>query len=522
MTAAASPAEDAGKGASPGAAPQAPPHEGVRLAIVVAVVLSAVLEVLDTTIVNVALPHIRSAFGATSDQVTWVLTSYIVASVVMMPLTGFLTRRIGRRRLILTAISGFAVLSVLGGLSWSLASMVAFRLGQGIFGAFLIPLSQSILFDAFPREKRGQAMAMFGLGVVVAPVLGPTLGALLTEYYSWRMVFFVNLPIAGFALLMLAGELPRDTPQKLAIDWTGLGLMALGVGALQFVLDQGEQLDWFASHMLQVSAVIAAIGLVAFVRHALKRGRDSVVDLTLFGDRNFMAATLIISGFAVAMFGGIAILPTFVQGLLGYPVIASGELFIPRGLAGGVSMVLTGAVLVPRVDARLLALAGLALTGVSNLMLGGLTMQADFWSIARPGIVAGLGMGLVFVPLSTLAFDRVSSERQNDASGLYGLTRQLGSSVGIAVVASQVVRQAAIQGQILGTHVTAFNGATAAYLAPLGLSATEPKGLAVLGNLVSQQASLNAYTHVFTALGWLSFALIPLLLLARKPGGAPA
>jgi len=204
----------------------------VRVTIVIAVVLSAVLEVLDSTIINVALPHIKSAFGTTSDQTTWILTSYIVAAVIVMPLTGFMARRFGRRRLILTAIIGFTIFSTLCGFSWSLGSMVGFRLGQGVFGAFLIPLPQSILFDAFSREKRGQAMAMFGLGVVVAPVLGPTIGALLTDYFSWRMVFFVNLPIAAMAFLMLAGELPRDDPEKLRIDWKGLLLMALGIGAL--------------------------------------------------------------------------------------------------------------------------------------------------------------------------------------------------------------------------------------------------------------------------------------------------
>ncbi|QEW24095.1 Multidrug resistance protein B (plasmid) [Paracoccaceae bacterium] len=494
-----------------------PDGQGVRLTIVLGVVMCAVLEVLDSTIVNVALPHIRSAFGATSDQVTWVLTSYIVASVVMMPLTGFLSRRIGRRRLILTAICGFAAMSVLGGLSWSLSSLVMFRLGQGLFGAFLIPLAQSILFDAFPREKRGQAMALFGLGVVVAPVLGPTVGAILTDVYSWRLVFFVNLPIAGFALLLLAGELEADHPRKLAIDRMGLALMALGVGALQFVVDQGEQRDWFASHLIQSAAILSVLALAAFLVHGIRKGQDSVVDLSLFADRNFTVANAVMAGFAVCMFGTIAVLPSFVQGLMDYPVIAAGELFIPRGLAAGVSMVVTGSLLQPRVDARLLALVGLMLTAASNFMMGHLTLQADFRALAMPGVLAGLGMGLVFVPLSTLAFDRIGPERQNDASGIYGLTRQLGSSIGIAVVAAQVVRQTAIQYHLLGQHVTPYSQAAAAYLKPLGLSPTDPQGTAVLGQLVNSQASLAGYDHVFTLLGWLALLLVPLLTFARKP-----
>jgi len=487
----------------------------VKITIVVAVVLSAVLEVLDSTIVNVALPHIKSAFGATTDQTTWILTSYIVAAVVVMPLTGFMARRVGRKRLILTAICGFSVFSVLCGLSWSLGSMVAFRLGQGMFGAFLIPLSQSILFDAFPREKRGQAMAMFGLGVVVAPVLGPTMGALLTDYYSWRMVFFVNLPIAAFALLMLAGELPADAPEDVKIDWTGLALMALGIGALQFVLDQGQTKDWLASHIIQVVMIIALLGGAAFVWRGVTN-RDSIVDLSMFGNRNFAAGNLIIAGFSVSMFGGIAILPLFVQGLLGYPVIEAGYLFIPRGLAAGFSMVLTGAVLVNRFDPRALAVIGLILTAVSNFMTGALNLNADFWQLAWPGVVGGLGMGLVFVPMSTLAFDSIGPDRQNEASGLYGVTRQLGSSIGIAVVSALLVRGIAINTSLLSQHVTPYSGAAHAYLAPLGLTPNSEGGAAILSKEIARQAALMSYTRVFDILGWVAVMLIPLTFVMRR------
>jgi DHA2 family multidrug resistance protein len=494
----------------------------VPIIIVVAVVLSAVLEVLDSTIVNVALPHIKSAFGATTDQTTWILTSYIVSAVVVMPLTGFMARRIGRRRLILTAITGFTVFSALCGLSWSLGSMVAFRMGQGMFGAFLIPLSQSILFDVFPKEKHGQAMAMFGLGVVVAPVLGPTLGALLTDYYSWRMVFFVNLPIAALALLMLAGELPKDDPEQVKIDWTGLILMAIGIGALQYVLDQGESKDWLASRVIQVAAIAAALGGLGFLVHSLSRS-ESIVDLRLFADRNFAAGNAIISGFSVAMFGGIAILPLFVQGLLGYPVIEAGYLFIPRGLAAGLSMVLTGAVLVNRFDPRVLAAIGLVLTAWSNFATGSLNLNASFWQLAWPGVTGGLGMGLVFVPMSTLAFDRIESARQNEASGLYGVTRQLGSSIGIAIVGAMVVRGLAMDTALLTQHVTPYSVQAQTYLAPLGLSPQSAEGLAVLSSEITRQAALMSYSRVFDMLGWVAVALLPILLMMRRPthvGGA--
>jgi len=492
---------------------------GFRVTIVIAVVLSAILEVLDSTIVNVALPHIQAAFGATNDQITWVLTSYIVASVVVMPLTGFLSRRIGRRRLILTAIPGLAVLSMLCGISWGLASLVGFRLGQGLFGAFLIPLSQSILFDSFPRDKRGQAMAMFGLGIIVAPVAGPTLGALLTETFSWRMVFYVNLPMALLALLLITGELPPDKPEKIRTDWIGLGLMALAIGTLQFALDQGGTLDWLSSRVIQVALIVSAVSALFFLVHGLEQGERNIVNLKLFTDRNFTAASLVIAGFVVTMFGTIALQPLFVQNLLGFSVLDAGYMFIPRGLAAGFSMVITGAVLSNRVDGRLLAAAGLVLTGTGNLMLGGLNLNASFWQVAWPGAVSGLGMGLVFVPLSTLAFERISSAHQDEASGLYNVTRQLGSSVGIAAVGGLLTHAVAVNSARLTEHITPYAAAVQSYLHPLGLHPETARGVAVLSGEVARQAALLSYMQVFTLTGWLAFALLPILLLMTRAGG---
>ncbi|GIX15279.1 MAG: hypothetical protein KatS3mg118_3238 [Paracoccaceae bacterium] len=359
-------------------------------------------------------------------------------------------------------------------------------------------------------------MAMFGLGVVVAPVMGPTIGALLTEYYSWRMVFFVNLPVAAMALLLMSGELPEDRPQRVRVDWTGLILLTLAIGALQFMLDQGQQRDWFSSRLIQSAAAISATGFVFFLIHGLSM-REPIVDLRLFADRNFAMGNLVIAGFAVAMFGGIAILPLFVQGLLGYPVLEAGNLFIPRGLAAGFSMVITGAVLVPRVDARLLAAGGLLLTGLGNFMLGRLNLDASFWQLAWPGVVQALGMGLVFVPMSTLAFDRIGPDRQNEASGLYGVTRQIGSSVGIAIVAVTVVRGLDLFHVDLIAHITPYSMEARRYLAPLGLTPESPRGAAVLAAEVSRQAALMSYVRVFTMLGWLSLALMPFLLVMTKP-----
>jgi len=488
----------------------------VNPVIVIAVVLSAILEVLDSTIVNVALPHIQAAFGATTDQATWILTSYIVSAVVVMPLTGFVARRVGRRRLILTAVTGFATMSVMCGLSWSLETIVIFRLAQGMFGAFLIPLSQSILFDAYPREKRGQAMAVFGLGVVVAPVLGPTVGAILTEYFSWRMVFFVNLPVASLALLLLAGELPEDKTEDVRIDWKGLALLALGIGCLQFILDQGETKDWLSSRLIQVALIASILGALGFVVHAL-RASQPVVDLRLFADRNFALCNLIIAGFAISLFGSIAILPTFVQSLLDYPVIASGHLFIPRGITSGISMVLTGAVLVTRFDPRVLAGIGLLLTAAGNFMLGALNLNAGFWQLAIPGAVSGLGMGLVFVPMSILAFESIIKSRQDEASGLFNVTRQLGSSVGISLVGTWVVRGLQTNTSVLSQNVTPYNPAAQAYLQPLGLTPDSAEGAAIIAQEIGRQAEMISYLTVFNNLGLLGLATIPLLFFCRAP-----
>lgn len=497
--------------------------QAARWPIVLAVVLTAVLEVLDSTIVNVALPHMKAAFGITNDQTIWILTSYIVASVVVMPLTGFFVKRLGRKRLITTAIIGFMTFSALCGLSQSVEMIVFCRLGQGLFGAFLIPLSQSILFDSFPKEKRGQAMALFGLGVVVAPVFGPTLGAILTEYFSWRAVFYVNLPIAGFALLMMSGELKNDETHKISVDWIGLGLMVLAIGALQLMLDQGETRDWFSSPMIVIAAFLSAVaGLFFFVRGwGLS---TNIVDFSLLKDRSFAAAQVAIMGFGVAMFGSIAILPLFVQGLLGYPVMEAGYLFMPRGIAAGFSMVMTGAVLMRLVDPRALAIIGLGLTGAGNLMLGTLNLNAGFWDLSIPGIVSGLGMGLFFVPMSTLAFQNIGPDRQDEASGIYGVTRSLGSSIGIAIVGWQVASRMQFHYAMLGSGLTPFNPNVQSYLQPLGLDPQSSAAAETLAGQVMQQASLLAFADAFWLTGWVAFLMVPVVFILQRPkiGAQPA
>ncbi|HEC74796.1 MAG TPA: DHA2 family efflux MFS transporter permease subunit [Methylophaga aminisulfidivorans] len=487
--------------------------------IVIAVVLTAVLEVLDTTIVNVALPHIQATFGITSDQTVWIVTSYIVASIAVMPLTGLLSRKFGRRKLIITAISGFALFSALAGMAQNFEMLVFFRLGQGFFGAFLIPLSQAILFTTFPREKRGQAMAIFGLGVVVAPVLGPTLGAILTEHFSWRAVFYVNMPLAFIALLMVAGELKKEEVHDVEIDWGGLVLMVLAIGALQMTLDLGESRDWFDSHVIQITALTSAIAGIIFFTRGVGR-QVNIIDFSLLKDRSFAAGNIAIVGFSVAMFGAIAILPLFVQGFLDYPVLESGKLFIPRGIAAGLSMVITGAVLVNHFDQRVLLAIGLVLTGAGNIMLAMLNLEANFWQLAWPGIISGLGMGLFFVPMSTLAFQNISSNKQDEASGIYSVMRSLGSSIGIAIIGWQLARRINVHYAILSEQINPFNPAITSYLAPLHMSPFTSEGAKVLANEVLRQATMLAFQDAFLLSGIAAFVMLPIILLIEKPNQA--
>jgi MFS transporter, DHA2 family, multidrug resistance protein len=497
-------------------APVSPIAQSARWTLVLAVVLTAVLEVLDSTIVNVALPHMQAAFGIASDQTTWILTSYIVSSVVVMPLTGFFSRRFGRRRLITTAILGFATFSALCGLAQSIEMMVTCRVGQGLFGAFLIPLSQSILFDTFPIEKRGQSMALFGLGVIVAPILGPTVGAILTEYFSWRAVFYVNLPVAAFALMMISGELKRDETQRIKVDWVGLALMVTAVGMLQFMLDQGQSRDWFSDHGIQVAAFLSFASAVAFFICGWNFP-GNIIDFSLLRDRSFASANIAMIGIGLAMYGAIAMLPLFVQGLLNYPVLDAGYLFMPRGLAAGFSMVVTGAVLVRHFDQRLLVAIGLTMTGFGNMMLGWLNLNAGFWDLAWPGVISGLGMGLFFVPLSTLAFQHIENRKQDEASGIYGVMRSLGSSVGIAIVGWQYAQRLQFHWNALAAGITPFNGAARTYVQQLQLLPGSVQAAEEIAAQVAQQAAMLAFQDAFILSGYAAFLMLPIILLIDGP-----
>ena len=507
-----------------GGPPGGPPHTSFRednperppIPLVIAVVLTAVLEVLDMTIVNVAIPNLLGAFAATPDQITWVLTSYIVAAAVVMPLTGYLSNWLGRRRLLFLSITGFIVSSVLCGMSWNLESMVLFRLAQGVFGAPLVPLSQGILLDAFPRERHGQALAIFGLGIMVAPVIGPALGGYLTETYSWRMVFYINIPIGLIALVLAVGYLPKRPIADIKTDWVGMALLVLAVGALQYVLDQGQTRDWFNSKAIVAGTIIAVFSGAAFFIRGWNRA-GNIIDLSLLKDRNFVAGTLAITAYGISLYGWMAIMPLFSQRLLGYSPALAGTLVIPRGLVSAIILAITGGILIRMFDARYLVVAGLVMTALGTLPMAYFSLYVDYWSIATPGMLAGAGSGLFFVPLTAVAFASVPRAQYDEAAGVYALMRGIGGSAGIAVVSWLFVRQTQIHFSELTAHITPYNRDIIPYLGQYGLSPYSPEAAPLIMHEVGRQAQMLAFNDIFWFIAMVTLAIIPLVFLMKRP-----
>lgn len=501
---------------APPASPPEPARERrVPIALVIAVVLAVVLEVLDITIVNVATAHMMGAFGATPDQITWVLTSYMVSAAVVMPLTGYLSELLGRRRLLTGSIIGFVISSALCGLAWDLNSMVVFRIAQGLCGAPLVPLSQGILLDAFPRARHGQALAIFGLGIMVAPVLGPTLGGWLTDTFSWRAVFYINVPIGVLALLLALGQLPSSPIKRIRTDWSGMALLVLAVGCIQLVLDQGPTHDWFDSRVILAGTVLATFTTVAFFMRGWNKS-DNIVNLSLLKDRNFLAGTLAITAYGTSLFGSIALLPLLSQRLLGYPAMEAGLVFVPRAAASAVTMIITG-LIVRRIDPRILIALGVIFSAVGTMMMAGYTLQVDYWGLAWPGVIAGIGMGFFFVPLTAVAFAEIPKGHMDEAAGLYALMRGIGSSLGIAIVSWLFVEQGQVHWATLIEHINPFNANLQAALAQHGIAPGDTGGAAKFAYEIGRQAQILAFIDLFWFIGWLTLAILPLIFMMKRP-----
>jgi DHA2 family multidrug resistance protein len=494
---------------------EALPTGSERLMITFAVMSATLIQVLDTTIVNVALPHMAGELGATTDQVSWVLTSYLVSSAIVMPLSGYFSDVLGRKRFLLIAITGFVIASALCGLSQNLVQIVGFRLLQGVFGAALVPLSQAIMADAYPPEDRGKAMAIWGLGVMVGPVLGPTLGGWLTDVASWRWTFYINLPVGALSIFLAWQFISETQTRARRMDWTGLALLGTGIAGLQYMLDRGTQQDWFAGTDIRVAAVAALVGIVAFGWHSWRLGREALFDLRIFKDRNFAMSCLVMAAMGLGLFGGLVLQPILLEGLLQYPITTAGLVMAPRGVATAIAMIVVGR-LVNKVDTRVLIGVGMLLSAAGSHAMTFYSLDVSTWVIIWPAFLQGLGLGLIFVPLSTIAYATLDRSRTAEAAGIYSLVRTVGAAAGISVVTTLMTRQAQVVWSELGAHVSKFNPALIEYLRALHLQPTDPHALALVAAQVGQQAQITAMVDVFKVTTWTFIAMLPLLLLLRR------
>lgn len=491
----------------------ATPRRGL---ITLTVMLATIMQALDTTIANVALPHMQGSVGATQDQISWVLTSYIVASAIFMPLTGFLSGRFGRKRIFIASVVGFTLTSMLCGAAQSLGQIVAFRFLQGVFGASLVPLSQAVMLDSYPREKHGSAMALWGVGVMIGPILGPSLGGWLTEYYSWRWVFYINLPFGVLAWLGLSAflqESPLDRQRR--FDLPGFALLSLGIGALQMMLDRGESLDWFASAEVVAEAVLCVLALYLFTVHIFTH-EHPFIEPGLLRDRNFALGLVFIFVVGIILLATMALLPPFLQGLMGYPIIDIGLLLAPRGLGTMAAMMVVGR-LSGKVDPRALILLGLGLISLSLWRMSLFSLDTRGPDIVGTGIIQGMGLGLIFVPLSTLSFSTLAPRYRNEATSLYSLMRNIGSSIGISIVISYLAQRVQINHAAYADYIDPSRLQLQQAVESGAIDLASPQGLARVNQLLNQQATTLAYLQDFRLMMWITLAAIPLLLLLRQP-----
>jgi DHA2 family multidrug resistance protein len=496
--------------------------------IAVAVMFSTFMEVLDTTVVNVCLRHIAGSLSATVDEATWALTSYLVANAIILPMAGWLAQYFGRKRLLLVATIGFTVASALCGLATSLPELIVFRVLQGLCGGPLQPLSQAILLESFKPEDRGKAMGFWGLGIVVAPVLGPVLGGWLTDSYSWRWVFYINIPI-GIASILMAKYFIFDPPYMKrragGIDKWGIGLLALGIGALQILFDKGQEEDWFESRFICWLAAIAIIGLVSFVIRELM-AKHPIVSLRVFKERSYATGVFLMTVLGFVLYGSLVLLPIWLQSLMGYSSLAAGIAMAPRGLGSMIGMPFVGA-FIGKFDARKFLAAGLFSAAMTLFAFSRMSMDVGYWNLFWPQFIQGLSLSMLFVPLTTISMNRISKENMGNATSLFNLLRNIGGSIGIASVATMFARRQQVFTNTLGRHVTPYDlhtqamnsGLTALFRAQGSDAASAShKAYAGIYGMVARQAVMLSFIDVFQILAVLFLAIIPLVLLMKRPG----
>ncbi|GIU32320.1 DHA2 family efflux MFS transporter permease subunit [Shewanella sp. MBTL60-007] len=490
--------------------------ENSRKLVTLAVMLSAIMVLLDMTIANVALPHMMGALGVTSDQVTWVLTSYSMAEAIFIPLASFLALKFGIRRLLLISVSGFVITSALCGQADTIAEMVTFRVMQGAFGASVIPLSQSIMVQIYPANQRGKAMALFSVGVLLGPILGPTLGGIITENMDWRWIFYVNLPVGLLCLGLIYLFVKLDGRGQTRIDWPIVIAMTIGIGLLQMVLDRGNEESWFESNIILFSAIISAIAIIFFVARSFMT-KSEIAPVWLLRDRNLAMSCLVMAGFSMGMFGITQLQPMMLEQLLNYPVETTGFAMAPRGLASAV-VLLVMARYMDKIDARLLIVVGLSLNALGTYLMTQYSLEINIYWILLPSIIQGAGMGLVFAPLSQLAYATLSPKDTIGGAVVFNLCRTIGGSFGISIVNTYFSRIQQQEWNQLGGALSPTNPVLQQAAQTQGASITDPTFLAQLQNLLHQQSTLTAFVYTFGFLLFSYLCLIPLLALFKpKP-----
>jgi len=497
--------------------PAASPASGAgfnRSIVTAAVMLATIMQTLDSTIANVALPHMEGSFSVAQDEVTWVLTSYIVAAAIATPLTGWLATVYGTKRVLLGSIAGFTAASVLCGLAGSIVQMVIYRFVQGVCGAALVPLAQSMLLNIYPREKQGGAMAIWGAGVMLGPIIGPTLGGWLTDTYNWRWVFYINVPIGIIAFLTLASFAQETPHHRRGFDFFGFTMLSIAVGALQLMLDRGEYKDWLESTEIRIELGVAISAFWIFLVHSAT-WPNPFVNLVLFKDRNFASGNIIMFLVSVVILASTALLPTLLQQVLNYPVVTAGFLMTPRGVGTVASMLFVGKVS-NRIDARLLMLIGFIISAYSFWLPAGWAVDMDWSPVAVAGVGQGIGLGLIFVPLSLSAFGTLAPQYRSEATALFSLVRNVGGSIGISIAENYLARAAQASHQAIATQVTPFNEALHDPSVSAFWNLHSLAGLSALNAEVTQQATMIAYTEVFMLMAMICVAMIPLLLIMRR------
>ncbi|MDH3233925.1 MAG: DHA2 family efflux MFS transporter permease subunit [Alphaproteobacteria bacterium] len=487
-----------------------------RALVMIAAVLGTGMTALDMTIGAVALPHIRGTFSATKDQAGWVLTSYIVATAVMMPASGWLANRFGRKNVYVTALVGFVGASVLCGLAQSLPQEVGFRVLQGLFGAPLVPLAQTMILDAYPTEKHGHAISIWGFGVVLGPILGPTLGGYLTENHGWPWIFYINVPIGAVAIIAAVAGLGRRVSRpRTRLDLPGFLLLAIGIAAIQTMLDRGERADWFQSTEIVMYAVVAGLAAYMLAVHTFTT-RASFINKAMFKDRNYTIGVILIFAFGFILMPPFALLPPFLQDLRGYPVSTVGLILSPRSIGVMIGMMLSGRLLA-HTEPRFIMITGLLLTAWAGWDMASWTADVGTDAIIWNGAIQGFGMGLIYSPLFTLTFVTLDPKLRGEATGIFQLLRNVGSSMAVAIFLTLLVRNTTINRAGLVTNITEYNEALRSAEIATSWNLTTPQGIAAINAEISRQAELIAYANDFYLLCFVTLGMIPLALFLKRP-----